>query len=171
MKGGKLERSLTKYSGKMETVKNNANLSLEEMVWKGVLIEESLEDKKLLRLVKFGKKKRFRLEGERRIMTFCNIEVRDEIKEKYVKLAMRSIMPSFYTHLCKDGEMYVVFRGRYFKFKEGDRDLERAREYGESQGILRDQMEFEYLINHPYGRSLFGSIMNRILSYIIKPFK
>lgn len=120
------------------------------MVWRGVLLEESLEDKKLLSLAKIVGTDRERLEEENRIMTFHKVEVEDNHKNKYLDLAMHSIKPGFYTHLCKDGEMYVVFRGAMFNFKKHDLELNRAREYGKSIGIAQEQMPFEHLIDHPF---------------------
>jgi len=45
------------------------------MVWKGVILEESLEDKSLLKLVKIVGTKTEKLEKENRIMTFHGVEI------------------------------------------------------------------------------------------------
>lgn len=159
-----------KFLDKMRNIKNAKSLTLDEMVWQGVILKESLEDVSLLTLAKLGKKTKTRLEGEKRIMTFYNVEVENSKVKEYLDLAMKSIRPSFYTHLCRDGEMYVAFRGKLFNFKANDPTLEKAREYGKSMGILPEQMEFEYLIKHPYGRSLLSLITNKIISYFQKYF-
>lgn len=155
----------------MENVINSKLLNLEDMVWKGVVLKESLEDGSLLDLARLGKKTKTRLEGESRTLTFYNIEVEDSIVREYLNLAVKSLRPSFYTHLCKNGEMHVAFRRKLFNFKGNDPNLEKARKYGLSQGILPEQMEFEYIINHPYGRSLLGSVINRIIGYFNKSAK
>jgi len=46
--------------------------------------------------------------------------------------------------------MYVVFKGCMFKFSKGYPELETARKYGKSIGILEEQMPFEHLIEHPW---------------------
>lgn len=120
------------------------------MVWKGVLLEESLENKSLMDMVSIRGTSVSKLEKENRIMTFHKVEVEDTNKDKYLNMAMHVIKPAFYTHLCKDGEMYVVFRGTTFNFRKGDPELNRAREYGKSIGIIPEQMPFEHLVDHPF---------------------
>lgn len=120
------------------------------MVWQGVLLEESLEDKKLLSLAKIVGTDVDKLEEENRIMTFHKVEVEDANRDKYLNMAMHAIKPSFYTHLCSGGEMYVVFRGKMFNFRKQDLELTRAREYGISVGIIPEQMPFEHLVDHPF---------------------
>ena len=124
---------------------NNKN-----MVWQGVLLEESLEDKKLLSLAKIVGTDVDRLEEENRVMTFHKVEVEDANRDKYLDMAMQAIKPAFYTHLCSGGEMYVVFRGKMFNFRKEDPELNRAREYGKSMGIIPEQMPFEHLVDHPF---------------------
>jgi hypothetical protein len=125
-------------------------MNTKDMVWRGVLLEESLENRELLRLAKTVGTEVDKLEEEDRIMTFHKVEVKDENKDKYLIMAMHSLKPAFYTHLCSDGEMYVVFRGAIFNFRRNDPELNRAREYGKSIGIIPEQMPFEHLIDHPF---------------------
>lgn len=120
------------------------------MVWQGVLLEESLEDKSLMDMAKIIGTSVSKLERENRTMTFHKVEVEDSDKDKYLDMAMHSLKPAFYTHLCKNGEMYVVFRGKIFNFRKGDPELKRAKEYGQSIGIIPEQMPFEHLIDHPF---------------------
>lgn len=120
------------------------------MVWQGVLLEESLEDKKLLSLAKIVRTDVDRLEEENRVMTFHKVEVQDSDRQDYLDRAMHVIKPSFYTHLCNNGEMYVVFRGVMFNFRKEDPELNLARDYGKSIGIISEQMPFEHLIDYPF---------------------
>lgn len=120
------------------------------MVWQGVLLEESLEDKSLMKLARIVGTSVSRLEKEERVMTFHKVEVHDGSQQDYLDRAMHVIKPAFYTHLCRGGEMYVVFRGAMFNFRKGDPQLNRAREYGISMGIIPEQMPFEHLIDHPF---------------------
>jgi 8-oxo-dGTP pyrophosphatase MutT (NUDIX family) len=118
--------------------------------WKGVILEESLSDKSLLNLVKIVGTDRSKLEGEDRYMTFHNVTVEDSKIKGYLEKAMKAIKPGFYTHVCKDGVMYVIFKDKSFTFKKDDPELQKARRYGESQGILKEQMNFEHIIDNPF---------------------
>lgn len=120
------------------------------MVWKGVILEESLEDSSLLKLVKIKQTENEQLEGESRTMTFHKFELSDNNKALFIEKAMKSIRQEFYIHIVKKGVMYVIFKGKMFKFSKGYPELESARRYGVSVGISPEQMPFEHLINHPW---------------------
>jgi len=120
------------------------------MVWQGVLLEESLEDQSLLGMTKIVDTSQFKLENEDRVMVFHKVEVQDSDRQNYLDRALHVIKPAFYTHLCNGGEMYVVFRGAMFNFRKKDPELNRAREYGKSIGIIPEQMSFEHLVDHPF---------------------
>jgi Ran GTPase-activating protein (RanGAP) involved in mRNA processing and transport len=119
-------------------------------MWQGVVLEESLEDKSLLKMAKIKDTNVSRLEKENRVMTFHQVEVPDTLKEEYIEKAKNVIKQSFYTHLCKDGQMIVVFKSRVFNFTEDSPELNEAREYGKSIGIIAEQMPFERLVNNPF---------------------
>jgi len=120
------------------------------MVWKGVIIEESLEDKSLLNLVKVIQTEKVQLEGENRFVTFHKIELDDNNKKEFIERAIKSIKQGFYLHICDKGVMYVVFKDHMFKFSKDYPELEVARQYGKSIGILEEQMPFEKLIDNPW---------------------
>jgi hypothetical protein len=119
-------------------------------MWQGVVIAESLTDLSLFQMVKIVGTSVSKLENEDRTLTFHKIEVSDESKDNYIQSATISLKPSFYTHLCKEGTMIVVFPNKIFSFKENDPNLAKAREYGLSIGIIAKQMPFEHLITHPF---------------------
>jgi hypothetical protein len=124
------------------------------MVWKGIVIKESLDDESILKLIKIIKSRRTTLENEkeRGFLTFLYIEVKDEDKNTFVNKAQSSIKGGFYMHIVKENDMIVIYRNKVFEFSSEDFDrLEEARKYGLSIGILRDQMPFEELIKNPYG--------------------
>lgn len=124
------------------------------MVWKGVVIKESLRDDSVLRLVKIIRTKRTTLEKEkeRGFLTFTCIMVKDEDKNTFVNRAKSLIKGGFYVHIVKENNMIVIYRNKIFKFSSEDMNkLKEARNYGLSIGILRDQMPFEELIKNPYG--------------------
>ena len=106
------------------------------MTWRGVILKESLEEKSLLELVKIVEIKKDRY----------SIEVDDKNKEEFVQKAIKSIKSKFYIHLVKDKIMYVMFKDHMFKFSRGYPELEIAREYGKSIGIIEKQMPFEKLL-------------------------
>ena len=119
-------------------------------MWQGVLIEESLENRNVLKVINIIKTDIKKLEEENRIMTFHKIEVQDSDKFSYLDNMLYNIKDSFYCHICKGGEMYVVFKGVLFKFTKGSPELKKAREYGKSIGIIGAQMPFEHLVDHPF---------------------
>lgn len=119
-------------------------------MWQGVLIEESLVNKDVLKIVKIIKTVVENLEKEDRIMTFHNIEVKDSDKELFLNKLLHNLKSGFYCHICKNGEMFVVFKNKLFNFKKGSLELKKAFEYGKSVGIIAEQMPFEHLIEHPF---------------------
>jgi len=120
------------------------------MVWQGVLLEESLEDKSLLNLVKIIDTEKDTLEGENKILTFHKIEVSEANKDAFVRTAIQKIKQKFYLHIVKKGVMYVIFRKSMYKFSKGYPELEEAREHGISIGIPKEQMPFEQMIKNPF---------------------
>ncbi len=122
--------------------------------WKGVIIEESLDDKSILDRVKIVKSKKSTLEkeAEKGTMTFHYIELNLEKKDGFVKKALGSIKDGWYLHICKDGVMVVIYRNKVFEFSSDEQDkLNQARDYGISISILKEQMPFEVLVKNPYG--------------------
>ena len=119
-------------------------------MWQGVVLEEGLEDKSLLDMARIVRTNVSKLENENRVMTFHKVKIPDSMKDEYVERAKTNIKQGFYTHLCKDGQMTVVFKGRVFNFTADDPELNQAREYGKSIGIIPEQMPFEHLINNPF---------------------
>ena len=115
------------------------------MVWQGVIIKESLEEDSLLKLCNIDKT------VKKDNLTLLNIEVEDNNKEEFIKKAIFSIKKGkFYLNLIKDGVGYIIFNKKMFKFSKGYPEIETAKEYGKSLGILEEQMPFEYLLNHPF---------------------
>lgn len=119
-------------------------------MWQGVVLEESLEDKSMLDMARIVGTDVSKLEKENRVMTFHKVEVPDSAKGEYIEKAKTIIKQGFYTHLCKNGKMTVVFKNKVFNFGENDPELINAREYGKSIGIIPEQMPFEHLVNNPF---------------------
>lgn len=123
------------------------------MIWKGVIIKESLLDKTILSLIKVVRSRETILENEneRGTLTFLYIELEDERKEPFIRKVLASLIDRFYVHICKEERMIVIYKNKMFEFSSNEKDkLNQAREYGLSIGILREQMPFEELIKEPY---------------------
>lgn len=110
------------------------------MVWKGVVIEESLEDKTILNSVKTvgTRKSTLENEDEKGILHFHNIQLDDTKKDEFVQRASSSIKQGWYIHIVKDNVMTIIFKEKYFTFNKTQKDkIENAKKYGVSIGILR----------------------------------
>jgi predicted ABC-type exoprotein transport system permease subunit len=124
------------------------------MVWKGVIIKESLTNDSILKLIKIIKSRRTTLENEKKrgFLTFLYIEIKDEDKNTFVNKAQSLIRGRFYIHIVKENNMIIIYKNKVFEFSSEDFDrLEEARKYGLSIGILREQLPSERLIKNPYG--------------------
>ena len=124
------------------------------MTWKGVIIEESLEDKEILKLFRIVGTRESYLESEeyKGTLKFHNIEVDDVRKEQFVNKAASSIKQGWYIHIVKGDMMIVIFKGKFFEFSEHDVvKIEEAKQYGLQIGIVSEQMDFESLIKNPFG--------------------
>lgn len=122
------------------------------MVWKGVIIEESLRDKSLLDLVEVVRTEEFELEKTGEITTFHMYQFEDEKSEEFFEKALSALRDGkWYLHSVKDNRMTVIYHGKRFDFKKGERKkIEKARRFGLSKGIPKEQMPFEKLIEDPY---------------------
>jgi len=118
------------------------------MVWKGAIIEESLEDKSLLEFVKVVGTVEKEFGGE--VVHFNKIELEESKKEEFIQKAMKSVKSGFYAYIVMDKLMYVLYPGRMFKFSRGYPELEKAKMRGELFGISKDQMPYEKFIEEPY---------------------
>jgi hypothetical protein len=135
-------------------MKNITILTGDRMVWKGVIIEESLFDKSILNIVKIVKTRKTTLEkeSERGTLTFLYFELNDKKEDEFVDKALLVIKDRFYLHICRNERMVVVYKNKEFDFSSNELNkLNQARDYGLSVGILREQMPFEELIKNPYG--------------------
>jgi hypothetical protein len=126
---------------------------IQNKVWRGVLIEESLQNTAIPSEFRVIDTRLSFLESEekRGTMHFHNVEVDDADKDKLVAALRANLKPGWYCHLVNDGVMVVVFSGESFTIQRGDiRSAEAARQYGASQGILSEQMTFEHLLERPF---------------------
>lgn len=118
-----------------------------------MIIEESLDDKTILKSVKIVDTRKSTLENEdeKGILHFYDIQLDDKGKDEFVQRASSAIKQGWYIHICKDKVMTIIFKGKYFSFNETQKDkIENAKKYGMSIGILKEQMDIENLINNPW---------------------
>ncbi len=123
-------------------------------MWKGVIIKESLNENRPLNKVETVEIKESFLENEKQkgLLHLHKILVDDSEKPSFVKAASKAIKQGFYIHICQGDKMVVIFKDKIFEFSDKDNErIEAAREYGTSIGILKVQMDFEYLLRNPYG--------------------
>jgi len=121
------------------------------MVWRGVVIEESLEDRSLLKLVKIVKTKESKLEGEEEKGTwhFHAVDVADKDIDKFLEKAKGAVRPKWWIHVVNGDEMIVILRGKVFRHRRGDAaSLKEIRGYAASWGIM--QLPDETLMDRPY---------------------
>ena len=121
------------------------------MPWKGVIIKESLSKPLKVHMnVKKTRETYLETEKERGLMHFLYVEIEDSKKEKFIDEAKKSLKEgSWYIHICKGKEMVVIFKGKGFRIKNQN-DIEKARNYGLSKGIKREQLTFENLMRDPW---------------------
>src|SRR3989338_7432554 len=123
------------------------------MVWKGVMMEESVDDALLLdNVLLVGYAESFLEEEEGKgAMRFHQFEIADEKKEWFIHEAERCLKHGWYTHIGKNGALVVIFKGKSFEFTASEKDkLEEARSYGLSVGVIPEQMPFEELARDPF---------------------
>ncbi len=123
------------------------------MTWKGVVIEESLENREIFNIVNIVSRREAFLENEEEKgkMVLYSFELDDSKKEKFLDVCKNSIKQGWYLHICKDKTMAVIFRGIIFEFTKLQKEkMKEAVEYGISIGILKDQMDFEHMIENPF---------------------
>jgi uncharacterized protein (DUF2344 family) len=123
-------------------------------MWKGVIIEESLEDQSILKKVDIVLRKESVLEDEsgRGKFHFDKVQVSDEKIAEVIVLGKKAIKKGWYMHFCKGNEMVVIFRGIGFEHQKGNKtSLDAIHRYGKSVGVIAAQLPSDGLIEDPWG--------------------
>lgn len=123
------------------------------MVWKGVIVEESMIDASLFDMVtEVGYSENLiEDEGEKGAMHSHEFELQDEKKDSFVAAAKKLVKQGWYLHLCQNGTMIVIFNDRCFEFNENEDDKIRAAErHGVSIGIPPEHVNFTEMIRNPF---------------------
>ena len=121
-------------------------------MWKGVLIEESMDVSEILSEIKIRDTKVTAQEEEDKgEFHFYNIEVFEDKLEKVIEFISHNIKEGWYFHLVKDREMIVLFHNKVFKAKnEHQNEIDEIRKYARSQGIIAEKLPLEKLFDNPY---------------------
>jgi hypothetical protein len=102
-------------------------------IYKGIIIEESLEDKNLTKKMQILDTK---VAGTWTIRTIL-------ISKSDIDGLMPYIKQGWYAHFWHGGEMIVIFKDKIFKFKHNEpASWREAIGYGISIGIPRKQLDF-----------------------------
>ena len=120
------------------------------MIYQGVIIEESLENKNVLRNVKIVKTKVEKVTDKHKTpwikkWTLHNVEISEEYAEKIVEEISKSLdsKHNWYADF-KDGKThFIIFRNKIFKIKRTSKEqYDKVKEYGISLGIPEYQVDF-----------------------------
>jgi len=120
------------------------------MVYQGVIIKESLENKNVLRNVKIVKTKVEKVTDKHKTpwikkWTLHNVEISEKDAEKIAEEISKSLdsKHNWYADF-KDGKThFIIFRNKIFKIKRTSKEqYDKAKEYGISLGIPEYQVDF-----------------------------
>jgi len=116
----------------------------------GVIIEESLENKKILKKVKVIKTKIEQVTGEHKTpwitkWTLHTIEIPEKDADKIAKELSQSLdsQHSWYADFKNNFFHYIIFRNRFFKVDRSKKEeYQKTTDYGISLGIPSYQLDF-----------------------------
>jgi len=108
--------------------------------WKGCIVEESLDDNRVLNNIEVIKVKiTSEEEQERRWHIYNSLLSEEEIKKIHQHLKQ-----SWYMHFWKDNKMIVLFKEKRFILDVNNKSTwKEAIDYGLSINIPREQLDFE----------------------------
>ncbi|MEK7505529.1 MAG: hypothetical protein AAB597_01355 [Patescibacteria group bacterium] len=108
-------------------------------IYRGTIILESLESPGVLERFKILRKWETKEENPEDKWHLYSVNATEEDTD-----ALKDVIKSgWYSHFWKENQVVVVFRGRVFEFKLDDKNTwAPAIEYGISQGIPREQLDF-----------------------------
>lgn len=110
--------------------------------YRGIIVDNSLEDTSLLAGIKTVAMKRST--GNSDTPWYLRlVSIPEHQLDSFLKLLSELIKPGWYTHFYNDQHLIVVFRDQVFRFPIQDkRSWRQAREYGRWQGIKSAQLDF-----------------------------
>ena len=110
-----------------------------EKQYKGVIVEESLEDNRLLNGVEIVS---FRISKDENPEDRWHLYTVKVSREDIEKLA-GAIKTKWYMHFWKDRNIIAIFKGKLFEFNYDDKSTwKNVVDYGLSLGIPKEQLDF-----------------------------
>ena len=112
-------------------------------MWKGVIIEESLESKSILDKVSIVKTRKSFDDVTQMDWNLHDVEVEDNRISEIVELAVRSIKTGWWMDFRKDNTAYIIFKNKFFNFNENEIEKQKqAQDYAVSIGVDPRQADF-----------------------------
>ena len=116
--------------------------------YKGVIIEESLDDSKVLKSIKITHTRVEKVTESHATphlaqWTLHSVEVDANKIGETTKLVSRILQPTWYVHFYDDKEFFVVFKDKVISFlKDDSKGRQSAIDYGLTLGIPEYQLDF-----------------------------
>lgn len=116
--------------------------------YKGVVIEESLDDSKILKTVKVTGTRVEKVTESHATphltqWTLHSVEVEASHITETAQQVSRTLQPAWYVHFYNDKEFFIVFKDKVFSFlKSDEKGRQRAIDYGLGLGIPEYQLDF-----------------------------
>ncbi|KLU63325.1 hypothetical protein CEB3_c03050 [Peptococcaceae bacterium CEB3] len=107
--------------------------------YQGVIVEESLEDNRLLNEITINSVRISKDENPSDRWHLYTVSVSEELIDKLSK----NIKDKWYMHFWEEKNVIAIFKGKIFKFNYDDKgSWKAATEYGLSIGIPHEQLDF-----------------------------
>ena len=104
----------------------------------GIIIDASQKFKSIFKNLRIlGQKK-----SEKNKWVLYRIGVAAEGLEDTIQAIQNNMLPGYYFHIYRDGELVVVFKDRVFRIKPDKTTWNEAIEHGKSLGIPEEQLDF-----------------------------
>jgi hypothetical protein len=116
-------------------------------MFKGLVLRESLKDQRLLKLAQLTGTEEWRPDNrvpfQPEVWTALYLEGVDTEVDEFARRLSIAIKRKWYANLDCGDFVYVVYSGRIFKYRRGDRDSRAAaQEYGRAVGIPESQLDW-----------------------------
>ena len=112
-------------------------------MWKGVIIEESLEDKSILEKVSIVKTRKSFDDVTQMDWTMHDVEVSDENITQVAELAVNCIKKGWWVDFRKDKTAYIILKNKIFNFTNEEIEKQKeAQTYAISVGVDPRQADF-----------------------------
>jgi len=112
-------------------------------MWTGVIVEESLDDKAVLKKVKIVKTKESFDDVTQSDWRIHTVEAEDKNIDSVIKLGSKCIKNGWWMDFRKDNVGFIVFQNKFFKITKDDlTNQKKAQKYAISVGVDPRQADF-----------------------------